>query len=166
MHQILSRFAVFAVALVAMHLPPQAAAAGVTHTDTLLSVQIAVRDDKAMFMDLALQGDPRFSGCYFVLGGQQARKGHDYFVDHFVPEEDSARQGYIVLYYNCDPAKDDHFSLFQEKAVNFAKQNPEYVLRLLFDTIKHDEGNCPTVMCPIDGSPHHTHPSRPCKYQC
>jgi hypothetical protein len=144
-----------------------ALAVGTTHADTILSIQIAVRKDKAQSLHSAIAGDTgRFSGCALLLDGQQPRSGHGYFVDHFAPVPDEGREPYVILYYHCEPAKDDHYALFSEKSALTATQNPGYILRLLFDTTKHPAGNCPTQYCYLDGAFHHTAPSRPCKYQC
>lgn len=153
-----------AVVMSSLMLPTQGYSA--THADTSISVQIAVRKDRAMSMHSALKADARFAGCAEILGGQQARKGHGYFVDHFVPAPDDDREPYIVLYYFCEPVNDAHYVMFSEHSVSFAKLNPGYMLRLLMDTNKHPPENCPTQYCALDGAFHHTHPSRPCKYQC
>jgi hypothetical protein len=133
--------------------------------DIEIYFSVALRQDKVQKYAKDVRNDIKFSGCEDV-SGPQARFSHEYFVDHLTPVSDASRKAYAMAYFFCRPAKPEHYTLFSEMAIKYAKEDIEYDVRVLADTQKHPGGNCARQYCSLDGLMHHSHPTIPCQYKC
>jgi hypothetical protein len=119
-----------------------------------------------------IENAPNFPPCVNKTSDipQPDPAAHPSLADHLRPGSILPTvEPYSILFYSCvKPANSNvnvsikHYRLFTDTALKFAKQKPEYPVRILADTIQTPEFNCPRNYCPGDGINHHAPPSCSC----